>query len=108
MNETVKTELRQHVETLIQEKYLTEENQSDWHHIAFNENHYIVGEYRCSQWLKSHEIDPFSAINECLEWERDVLGNVSCKYDNAESVVNMLAYIYGLEVIAEIEKSKEI
>jgi hypothetical protein len=40
----------------------------------------------------------FDAINICQEYERDNFGEARI-YDNAEATVNMLAYIFGEELI---------
>lgn len=99
MRNSVKEELAQHVLDLIQDGVLTDDNQEDWHFHAFNEDYYLIGEFVCSQWLKKHGIGEFEAAAICVEYEKEMFGEVSKTYDNAETVVNMLAYIWGEELL---------
>ena len=102
MTQSVKTELKNYLLDLINDGVLTNENIEDWHYHAFNENYYIIGYYQASQWLKKHNIDAFEAITTCQEYERENFGD--CRnYDDSEKTVNMLAYIYGEELIYSID-----
>lgn len=74
---------------------LTIENKDEWHFYLFNENYYIIGYYQCSEWLKSHDIDPSEAVGACIQYEKDNFDEVSKNYDNSVVTVNMLAYILG-------------
>jgi len=103
MRTTIKNELTDYINDLINDGVLNEENKDDWHFHAFNEDYYIIGYYNASEWLKRHNIDSFEAIQICNQYEIDNFGETSNKYDNSESVVNMLAYIYGEELINELE-----
>jgi len=103
MRTTIKNELTDYINDLINDGVLNEENKEDWHFHAFNEDYYIIGYYNASEWLKRHNIDSFEAIQICNQYEIDNFGETSNKYDNSESVVNMLAYIYGEELINELE-----
>ena len=94
MNYSVKTELAEHIINAINDKVIDNDNRDEWHFHCFNEDYYIIGYYQASQWLKSHDIRELEAANICQQYEIDNFGE--CKiYDNSESVVNMLAYIYG-------------
>jgi len=99
MKATIKTELSAHVLDLINDGVLTNENREEWHFHSFNEDHYIVGYYQCSEWLKLHDIGEFEAAGICQEYELENFGEIAGIYDNSERVVNMLAYIYGEELI---------
>lgn len=103
MKTTVKNELKNHLLNLINDGVLTNENVNDWHFHAFNEDYYIIGYYEAEQWLKEHEISAFEAIGICQEYEKDNFGEVTKVYDNAETTVNMLVYIYGEELLIELE-----
>jgi len=103
MRTTIKNELTDYINDLINDGVLNEENKEDWHFHAFNEDYYIIGYYNASEWLKRHNIDSFEAIQICNQYEIDNFGETSNKYDNSESVVNMLVYIYGEELINELE-----
>ena len=80
---------------------LTNDNREDWHFYMFNEDHYIIGYWNATEWLKTHDIDAFEAISTCIEYENDNFGEVSKKYDNSEETVNMLAYVLGEQWINE-------
>lgn len=104
MRHSVKTELKNYLLDLINDGILNDENKDEWHFHAFNEGYYIIGYYQASQWLKKHNINPFEAITTCQEYERNNFGDESVKvYDNPEKTVNMLAYIYGEELIHSID-----
>ena len=103
MRTTIKNELTDYINDLINDGVLTNDNKDDWHFHAFNEDYYIIGYYNASEWLKRHNIDSFEAIQICNQYEIDNFGETSNKYDNSESVVNMLVYIYGEQLINELE-----
>ena len=98
MKTSIKTELANHIIDKINDGILTTENKDEWHFYCFNEDYYIIGYYQASQWLKTHSIGEFEAAGICQQYEIDNFGE-SKVYDNSESVVNMLAYIYGEELI---------
>lgn len=102
MKESIKQELTQHVVNLYVDKVLLENNREEWHHLAFNDDYYIIGHYNCSEWLKKHNLDVFEAIAICQDYEIENFGEFSKRYDNSETVVNMLAYIYGEEIVDEL------
>ena len=99
MENSIKVELISHVNDLINDGVLTPDNKEDWHHLAFNEDYYLIGYYNCEQWLKTHDVSAFEAIETIREYEMDNFGAVSTRFDNAESVVNMYVYICGEEII---------
>ena len=99
MKTSIKKELLSYIKDLKNDRVLTEENKDEWHYLAFNQDYYIIGYYNASQWLKKHDLDPFEAIQTCIDYERDSFGEVFNDYGNSEAVVNMLAYIYGEELI---------
>ena len=101
MKQSIREELQQHVQDLIECGTLTPENVEDWHQVAFNEYYYIVGHYNAEQWLKEHDVSAFEAIADIVEYEKDNFGEVISKLDNAESVVNMYVYILGEEIIQD-------
>ena len=103
MKASIKEELNAYVSDLINEAVLTDNNRDDWHYLAFNEDYYIIGYYQASEWLKKHSIDSFEAIGICQQYELDNFGEATSVYDNSEKVANMLVYIYGEEIINELE-----
>ena len=108
MNNSILVELKAHVLSLINDDVLTDDNQGDWHLHAFNESHYIIGYYQCSEWLKQHNIDAFEAVSDIVEYEQGNFGEVYTKVDNSESVVNMYVYIQGEELFSGIDTLEEL
>lgn len=98
MNTTIKTELQKHILDCINDGILTNDNQEDWHYYAFNLDYYIVYHSRAIEWLKTHSLDTFEAIDIVREYEINHFGEFTTDI-NPESIVNMLAYIYGEEVL---------
>lgn len=98
MKNSVRTELLNHILDRINDGVIDDSNKDEWHFYCFNEDYYIIGYYEASQWLKNHNIGEFEASGICQQYEIDNFGE-SKVYDNSESVVNMLAYIYGEEII---------
>ena len=107
MKDSIRLELTEHVQALINDKVLTQDNIDDWHFHAFNESHYLIGYYNCEQWLKQHDVSAFEAINDIVEYEQDNFGEVNTKLDDPESVVNMYVYILGEDIISEWEHDDE-
>lgn len=103
MKNTIKKELKQHILDYISEGIITEDNVDESHHYLFNQDYYLIGYYNCEQWLKKHDISAFEAISICQQYEKDNFGEITNTYDNSESVVNMLVYIYGEELLSGFE-----
>tara|TARA_R100001463_G_scaffold103430_1_gene157727 strand:+ start:229 stop:534 length:306 start_codon:yes stop_codon:yes gene_type:complete len=99
MNTTVKIELTEYINDNI-DNY--KKNDPDLHHHLFNEDYYIIGYYNADQWLKNHNISVFEALNTIRDYEEFNFGETR-SYDNAEETVNMLVYIYGEQLLAELE-----
>ena len=98
MKNSIREELQSYVQELKEDNVLTSENREDWHHYAFNESYYIIGYYNAEEWLKKHNLSAFQAVQEVREYELDNFGEMTTKL-NSESIVNMLVYIYGEEII---------
>jgi hypothetical protein len=98
MKNSIKTELSNHILDRINDGILTTENRDEWHFLCFNEDYYIIGYFQASEWLKKHNIEEFEACGICQEYEIENFGE-SQIYDNSEKTVNMLAYIYGEEIL---------
>ena len=103
MRTSIKTELVSYILNAINDGVIDNQNKDDWHFHLFNEDHYIIGYYEAGQWLIKHDLDAFEAIAVCQEWEQEMLGEQSKVYDNAETTVNMLAYVYGEELLNELD-----
>ena len=102
MKNSVKEELSEYITERIAEIHKYEGNEmDDLHFHLFNEDYYIIGYYQASEWLKTHGISEWEAIQTCQEYEVDNFGE-SRIYDNAEKTVNMLAYIWGEEILSDM------
>ena len=75
------------------------------HHLAFNEDYYIIGYYNAEQWLLEHDLTAFEAIAEVIEYQQSMFGEMafSASNINAEYIVNQLAYFYGEEVLSNYD-----
>jgi hypothetical protein len=107
MKTTIKEELTAYINNLINDRVLTEENKDEWHYLAFNQDYYMIYYYEASEWLKRHEIDPFEAIEIVINYNQDNFGENNTDI-NSVSIVNMLVYIYGEELIYSCETIEEL
>ena len=98
MKNTVKTELKNYILDCIKDETLTNENKDDWHFHAFNQNYYIMYETGANYWLQKHKIGIFNAISIVKQYEEDNFGKFNSEI-SAEQIANMLAYIYGEEIL---------
>lgn len=98
MKTSIKKELSQSILYKINDGVLTNDNRDDWHYHAFNEDYFIIGYYNASEWLKQHDLDAFEAIDIVREYEMDNFGEFTTDI-NSEKIVNMIAYIYGEDLI---------
>ncbi len=71
---------------------------SELHHYLWNEDYFIIGTYDAKKWIESH-MSPFDAVAEVIEYEKEHFGESNTDFTNAENVANMLAFIYGYEVL---------
>lgn len=101
MKKSIREELSSYIAEGIKEMKRYTELPSDpqeLHFKLFNEDYYIIGYFQSEEWLIKHRMETFEAISIVQEYEKEQFGE--CRmYDNAESVVNMLAYIYGEELL---------
>ena len=98
MKNSIKEELTEY----INESVNNHSHDAELHHNLFNQDYYIIGYFQAQEWLDSHEISVFEALETIREYEDFHFGE--CKsYTNAEETVNMLVYIYGEELLSEME-----
>lgn len=104
MEYSIRIELLNHLKDLINDEVLTDENRDDWAYYAFNEDYYIIGYFNAEQWLKKHDVCPFDAIADCVEYERDNFGEVKLKPEDIEpeTIVNLYVYILGEELLNDL------
>lgn len=77
----------------------------DLHNEVFNTDWYIIGTYQAKEALK--EYDVFDAIELVQEYEKDNFGEVFTDLSNPEKLINMVYYIIGEEIIAEMNDIPE-
>lgn len=98
--ETIKQELQEYIND--EKSNYNDVDINDLHYHLFNEDYYIIGYYNAEQWLKKHNINIFQGISFVQDYEREMFGNDGMRnYDNAESLVNMIVYIIGEELLYE-------
>ena len=103
MNNSIKDELTAHIIELIQNGSINESNLDEAHHIAFNQDYYIIGYHIADQWLEHHDVSAWQAIQYVIEQEQAHFGEVSiqAKGINAETIVNNLVFFAGYEIDIE-------
>ena len=72
----------------------------DLHNEVFNTDYYIIGTYEAKEALK--EYDVFEAIELVQNYEKDNFGEIYTELSNPEKLINMVYYIIGDDVLAEI------
>lgn len=105
MNQSIKCELLEYMETGIEEMRRYKELSSDIsevHHKLFNEDYYIIGYYQAEQWMLKHNITAFKGIEYVHDYESFHFGEKR-DYTDAEALVNMIVYIKGEELLYELE-----
>ena len=112
MNNSIMQELKQHATDLIADDVINSDNIEDAHHIAFNQDYYIIGYYQAKQWLDSHGVDAWQAIAYVIEQEIAHFGEVNIKPEdiNEESVVNLLVFFAGYDIDFDelLEQTEEV
>ena len=80
---------------------------SDLHHNIFNTSFYVVGHYDAKQWLKIHDLDGLEVLNDVIEFEIDLFGEVGGtrikELTSYEKLVNAYWYWIGQEILNESE-----
>lgn len=108
MNKSINAELKQHLIEYITENYNDDDDDFEGlHHMAFNNDYYIIGYYKAKEWLKSHDIDAFEAIAYVVTQEISELGSCYLKPEdfNSERIVNFLVYFAGYDAIPNVDLS---
>ena len=72
----------------------------DLHNEVFNTDYYIIGTYQAKEAL--NEYDVFEAIELVQNYEQEQFGEVNTDLSNPESLINMVYYIIGDEIIGEM------
>lgn len=77
---------------------------NELHFRAFNEDYFVVYHSKAVEWLKNAGLDSFEAIDIVKEYEESNFGEFNTSI-NPESIVNMVAYIIGEELIHDTIKA---
>mgnify|MGYP003134728550 CR=1 FL=1 len=103
MKKSIKEELTSYINERVEEiKRYGGSELEELHFHLFNQDYYIIGYYQAQKWLDGHGVSVFDALETIREYEDLHFGE--CRsYKNAEETVNMLAYIYGEELLTELE-----
>ena len=103
MKTSIKEELMSYINERVEEiKQYNGSELEELHYHLFNEDYYIIGYQQAQEWLDYHSISVFEALETIREYEQFHFGE--CRsYTNAEETVNMLVYIYGEELLSELE-----
>jgi hypothetical protein len=78
----------------------------DLHNEVFNTDYYIIGTYQAEEALKEYGV--FQAIEKVQTYEKENFGEVYTDLSDPEKLVNMLFYIIGEEVLAEMMEGLEV
>lgn len=78
----------------------------DLHNEVFNTDYYIIYRDEAKQALNQYGV--FEAIERVQEFEETMFGYVESDFFSPERIANVLWYIIGDEVIAEIEPLQEL
>mgnify|MGYP003139150077 FL=1 len=89
-------DVREYVLDQLNDEVGLEEYGADLHHNLLNMDYFIVGTYKAKKWLGDNTFD---AIEKIREYEQNNFGEVNTKFDDPESVANMLAYVLGEEIL---------
>lgn len=108
MNTSLRNELLNHVIDTIKDQDITDLDELHYH--AFNEDYYIIGYYQAEQWLKHHEINPFEAIADVIEYQQTNFGIDAIDKDdiNAEKIVNLYVYALGEELLSDYDLDQDV
>ena len=107
MKASIRKEFKMRAIDYVNDGVLTNDNKEDWHFYLFNEDYYIIGNYKAEQWLKRHEVSPFESIRSYLYKAIDFLDTKEVLKElkegllDAERVVNMYIYFLGDEWMME-------
>lgn len=72
----------------------------DLHNKIYNEDYFIIGHWQAEQSMQEYGI--FNIIDEVIQYEKDNFGEVNTEI-NAESILNMFAYIKGEEYLSNCD-----
>jgi hypothetical protein len=105
MQASIYKELLSHVIDTLENQGTDTLDLDELHHLAFNEDYYIIGYYNAEQWLLKHDLTAFEAIAEVIEYHKEMFGELTFAPSdiNAEYIVNQLAYFYGEEVLSNYD-----
>ena len=98
MEKNVLKEFAEETVSKLQDGIGVGEYASDLHHFCWNEDYFIIGNQKAKEWIEQR-FNTFEAIGDIQKYENENFGTVSTDLTSPEKVANMLAYIYGNEVL---------
>ena len=107
MKASIRKEFKMRAIDYANDGVLTNENKEDWHFYLFNEDYYIIGNYKAEQWLKRHEVSPFEWMDSYFYKAIDILDPKEVLKElkegllNVERVANIHIYFLGEEWMME-------
>ena len=72
----------------------------DLHNLLFNQNYFIIGTYKASQWLGDNLLNVIRYIKDYEKNYFDFMED-STDFSSSESIANMITYIFGEEIFQE-------
>ena len=103
MKTSIRSELAQHILDTIEYNGIDSfDDAQDLHHLAFNQDYYVVSYYNGEQWIERHNLTAWDVIEEVQEYEVDMFGETTTNI-NSEAMVNMYVYIQGEQLLNELD-----
>ena len=101
VNNKAKSELTEYINDRLNDLKIDISNTDlyELHHELFNTDYYVIGYYDAKQKLTEWDIDPLDALNMIQEYEIEQFGEITKRDINHETVLNMVVYILGEELL---------
>lgn len=87
------------------ESVIDEVDGEELHNNLFNTDYYIIGTHESEEKLK--EYGTFEAIRLVQDYEKQEFGELYTDISNPEKLVNMLAYIVGMDILTTVNENVE-
>ena len=102
-----KQEIQEKINYFLNDNNISSMSFSDIHNEIFNTDYFIIGYYEAEQWLINN-YGIFNAIEKVRDYEMDNFGELTTDISDSEKLVNMLVYILGEEMMAEMNILAEL
>ena len=77
----------------------------DLHNEVFNTDYYVYGTRKAKDILNKYDV--FNALNLVIEYDRNNFGEINTEITDPDLLLNMVYYIIGEEVVADIQENVE-